>query len=85
MCASRFKRIPREVRGDAGGEAAQNRARRFPDQASLPRKCRARFTALRRASPLSFEAGTVPRTANRETGVVCASRGLRLAASAILV
>ena len=37
--------------GDAGGEAAQNRARRFPDQASLPRKCRARFTALRRASP----------------------------------
>ena len=29
MCASRFKRIPREVGGDAGGEAAQNRARRF--------------------------------------------------------
>ena len=28
--------------------------------------------------PRSNEAGTIPRTANRETGVVCASRGLRL-------
>ena len=34
--------------------------------------------------PRSNEAGTIPRTANRETGVVCASRGLRLSASAIL-
>ena len=29
MCASRFQRTSREVGGDAGGEAAQNRARRF--------------------------------------------------------
>ena len=29
MCASRFQRTSREVGGDAGGEAAQNRAQRF--------------------------------------------------------
>ena len=42
---------PRGTGATRAACAAQNRARRFPDQASLPRKCRARFTALRRASP----------------------------------
>ena len=36
ICASRFVRSSREVGGNAGGEAAQNRARRF----SVKRACR---------------------------------------------
>ena len=45
------QRTSRETGATRAACAAQNRARRFPDQASLPRKCRARFSALRRASP----------------------------------
>ena len=37
--------------GDAVGEAAQNRARRFSFKRAWRKNCRARFTALRRASP----------------------------------
>ena len=74
----------REVGGGAVGEAAQNRARRFSFKRAWRKNCRARFTAFGGRRPRSNEAGTIPRTANRVSGVVCASRGLRLSASAIL-
>ena len=48
---------------------------------NLPRSV---FRLAAGVAPESNEAGTIPRTANRVSGVVCASRGLRLSASAIL-
>ena len=52
-------------------------------QTSLPRICRARFSASGGRRPLSNERGTTPRTTNRRIGACFASRGLRFA-SAIL-
>ena len=58
MCASRFVRSSREVGRNAGGEAAQNRARRF----SVKRACRKiaafGFPPSAGVAPLSIERDT---------------------------
>ena len=64
--------------GDAGGLCRPKPSAAVRCQTSLPRICRARFSASGGRRPLSNEVRTTPRTANRETGASLASRGLRL-------
>ena len=64
--------------GDAGGLCRPKPSAAVRYQTSLPRICRARFSASGGRRPLSNEVRTTPRTANRETGASLASRGLRL-------
>ena len=68
MCASRFQRTSREVGGDAGGLCRPKANAAVRCQTSLPRICRARFSASGGRRPLSFvsarkagEAGREPR------------------------
>ena len=81
--ASRLVRTTPRGRGRRGRRSRPKPSAAVRCQTSLPRICRARFSASGGRRPRSGEVWTLPRTANRETGVVCASRGLRFA-SAIL-
>ena len=82
---TRFPRIPREGSGRRGRRSRPKPSAAFFVQASLAKELpRSVYRLAAGVAPESNEAGTIPRTANRETGVVCASRGLRLSASAIL-
>ena len=77
--ASRLVRTTPRDGGDAGGDAAQNRARRFSCPTRLAEKTAALgFPPPAGVAPLSNEVGTTPRTIHRNTGGSCASRGLRL-------
>ena len=72
------QRLLRGDGGDAGGDAAQNRARRFGAKRVCPESAALGFPPSAGVAPLSNEVGTIPRTTHRNTGGSCASRGLRL-------
>ena len=55
MCASRFQRTSREVGGDAGGEAAQNRARRFGAKRVCPESAALGFPPCGGRRPLHWD------------------------------
>ena len=79
VCFALSTDSPREVGATQAAKPPKTERGVSPVQRGWPRKLPRSVFRLWRASPLSFDAWTVPRTANRETGVVCASRGLRAA------
>ena len=73
-----FHGFPARGRGDAGGEAAQKRTRRFGAKRVCPESAAFAFPPLAGVAPLSIEVGTISRTTNRPRGLRLFSRRLGL-------